>query len=178
MRVAIANLAIMLLLKFMGSMLALSAGLTREEAKNTFTNLGCTGCHNGQTADEFDEILEEIESWAARYSSIDDAIRGEVTYFGGKKFSGLDDLLETMAGNVGKTPDDPGIARLREFFVSEFEKAKAAATASPTESTMKTTSPQTTTPATGRASRTPFYIAVGLGLAIAIVVIALFTLKR
>ena len=92
-----------------------------EEARQIFENIGCISCHAGkplQPAASWDLIIQFMEDWSQKYPSIDEAIRNEVTYYGGQKFNSFDELMERMSQNVGKTRNDPEIQQLEAFFRS------------------------------------------------------------
>ena len=116
-RILIALLGFMLALSSLASY-QLHAQISENEAKQIFESIGCTSCHNGNVADEFDEIVDDMRAWSKKYPTIDDAVANEVTYFGGQKFNSFDELIAQMAQNVGKTPDDPDIKKLETFFRS------------------------------------------------------------
>ena len=102
------------------------AELSEEQAEQLFKNLGCTNCHNGQEADEWDEIVEEIEDeWASEFATIDEAASKEVNYHG-QHFDSFDDLMAEMAENVGKEPNDPDIQSLKQFFIDTFNEGKSS----------------------------------------------------
>ncbi len=122
-----------------GLMLALSgiasyqlyAQPSEAEAKQIFESIGCVSCHvgqPGQPAASWDLIIQFMQDWSQKYPTIDDAIANEVTYYGGKKFQSFDELMAQMAQNVGRSPDDPEIQKLKQFFQSFWgETAQAPA---------------------------------------------------
>ncbi len=91
------------------------------EAMRLFERLGCTSCHNGQTALSFEDAVLLIDSWRGKYASLDEAVAAEIEYFGGQRFQGYDDMFERMAANVGKTLDDPDVMALYDFFKAVYE---------------------------------------------------------
>ncbi len=95
--------------------------LTVDEARQLFQRLGCTSCHNGQTARTFEEAVLFIDGWRGKYGSLDEAVAAEVEYFGGQRFESYDAMFNVMASNVGKTLDDPDVRSLYEFFKAVYE---------------------------------------------------------
>ncbi len=101
--------------------------LTVDEAKQAFEQLGCTSCHvEGGVAEPWDEMLDEIAFWARNFETLDEAVRSEVVYLGGKKFNDFNELMEQMRQNVRASPDD--IAPLTQFYLDYFEQSKASTT--------------------------------------------------
>jgi len=125
----------------LSALLSVYAQPSENEARRAFEGLGCTSCHNGQVASRWDEIVSHFKSWGGKYASLDEAVRAEVTYFG-MKFNSFDELMKTMATNVGRQPSDPQVVLVRDFLVSLFEAGEA------TPTTPQPTTPQTppTTP--------------------------------
>jgi len=106
--------------------IAIHAELSDSQAEQKFNQLGCTGCHNGKTADEWDEIVEDIEEeWAEEYPTIDEAAK-HVDYDlePGVTFNSFDDLMAKMAKNVNKDPNDPDIVALKDYFKAKFDEGK------------------------------------------------------
>ncbi len=104
--------------------LQLVAQPSEAEAKQIFESIGCVSCHvgqPGQPAASWDLINQFMQDWSQKYPSIDEAIANEVTYYGGKKFQNFDELMAQMAQNVGKTPDDPEIQKLKEYYMSFWQ---------------------------------------------------------
>ena len=95
--------------------------LTVDEARQLFQRLGCTSCHNGQTARTFEEAVLFIDGWRGKYGSLDEAVAAEVEYFGGQRFESYDAMFSQMAANTGKTLDDPDVMKLYEFFKAVYE---------------------------------------------------------
>jgi len=126
----------------LSALLSVYAQPSESDARRAFEGLGCTSCHNGQVAHRWDEIVSHFKSWGGKYASLDEAVRAEVTYFGGVKFNSFDELMKTMATNVGRQPSDPQVVLVRDFLVSLFEAGRA------TPTTPQLTTPQTppTTP--------------------------------
>jgi len=141
--------------------------IKEEQAETLFEQLGCTGCHNGQTAATFNQILGEIGDWSSNYASLDEAISNEVTYFGGRKFNSFDELMETMAGNVGKSPDTTEIQELKQFFLDVFQSGGIAIT-----TTTTTQGGATAAQPTGSG---PFYMAVAAGVILAVILLFVFS---
>ncbi len=129
-----------------------TAQLSEEEAMNKFQALGCTSCHNGQVAADWNKILDLFESWKGKYASLDEAVKAEVEYFGGQKFNSYDEMMNVMAQNVGRSMDDPEFKALYDFFKALYEgQPQETPTETPTETTPETTPPateQTTPPET------------------------------
>ena len=124
---------------------------SEEEAKQIFESLGCISCHVGkprQPASSWDLIIQYFQDWSQKYPNIDEAIKNEVVYYGNQKFNSFDELMERMASNVGKDPNDPDIVKLKEFFRSFWgEVATETQTQTPEETqtaTMKETTQETT----------------------------------
>ena len=115
------------LLVFSIMTIAIQAELSDKQAEEKFKALGCTSCHNGKTADEFDEMVEDmVEEWPEEYSSIDEAAQHVVYELEkGVKFNNFDELMAKMAKNVNRDPNDPDIVALKEFFKSKFEAGKS-----------------------------------------------------
>ena len=105
-----------------GSLLYTNSQANIDEARSVFETIGCTGCHTaGGTAPTFDNVVSMIANWSSKYNTIDDAVRNEVNYFGGQKFNSYEEMMKVMAGNVGKTLDDPDIQLLSQFFKDVFQ---------------------------------------------------------
>ncbi len=133
-------------------MLAISSTLTtaqvsEAEAKQIFENIGCVSCHVGQPlqpAASWDLIVQFMQDWSQKYPTIDEAIANEVTYYGGQKFQSFDELMAQMAQNVGRSPDDPDIQKLKQFFQSFWEQGGAQAPAGEQQEQPQEEQPQTT----------------------------------
>jgi len=145
------------------------AQLTETDAKQKFSEYGCTNCHvEGGAAAPWNEIISEIKAWASEYGSLDEGAR-HVVYFGQSgKFTSFDDLISQMASNVGKSPSE--ISDLTQFFKSIFDEAKQAAGGGAAK-------PPTSGPQAGGGIPSELLIAVVLAVII-IVVIALYVLRR
>jgi hypothetical protein len=133
--------------------LASTAGLvvlgqpSEAEAKSAFERLGCTTCHrSGGIGNSWDEIVSRYKALAGKHASLDEFVEAEV-YQEVKSMLGVevrswDELFKTMAGYVGKRPDDPGVKTVQSYLASLLEAQAPEAT----PPTTLTTPPQVTTP--------------------------------
>ncbi|MEB3780799.1 MAG: hypothetical protein GSR85_11330 [Desulfurococcales archaeon] len=111
------------------------AQVSEDEARSTFERLGCISCHNGQVAASWDEMVNLFESWKGKYTSLDEAVKAEIEYFGGQKFNSYNELVQTMANNVGRSPDDPEVRMVFQYLESLFGVEQAQTTEPPKETT-------------------------------------------
>jgi len=95
-----------------------AVAISKQEAENIF-NRHCSVCHNGVTATDFNQLLEKLKNWAAKYPSIDVAIERE---YGAKNY---DMLMEEMK-RMTPTISDEEFEKLYNFFKSYFEEMKQA----------------------------------------------------
>jgi len=95
-RYAPAAIVIVALMVFSAMAVSIQAQLSDKQAEDKFKALGCTSCHNGKTADEFDEIAEDIaEEWPEEYKTIDEAAQHVVYELEeGVKFNNFDIKLD------------------------------------------------------------------------------------
>ena len=147
--------------------------LTVKEARQTFEQLGCTSCHvEGGVAEPWDEMLDEIAFWARNFETLDEAVRSEVVYLGGKKFNSFNELMEQMRKNVRASQDD--IAPLTQFYLDYFEQNKATATTTTTGQPQQPAQPSGDT----GMSRDVVLAVVGSALLVVIAVIAVGLKRR
>ncbi len=116
-----------------------------EEAAQVFEEAGCTQCHNGGMAPDFQGTVDVIAEWAQYYADIDEAVRNEYTAFGGA--DSYDEMMQQMK-QYTKGVTDEQFRYLYDFFLQVFEYYKAQAPAEG-EATTTTTQPpaETGTPA-------------------------------
>ena len=101
------------------SQLVATAQVSEQEAMQIFQQIGCVSCHNGAVAPDWNGTLEMMQKVQTDYGGDIDAFARDVNYFGRKgAFNSWNDLMATMAQNVGKTLDDPDIQKLNEFFLA------------------------------------------------------------
>ena len=115
---------------------------SESEARQKFEALGCTSCHNGGVAPTWDTITKDFKAWRGEYKSLDDAVRSEVKYFGGQTFNSFDELMKTMAQNVGKDVNDPDMQIITQYLKTLYTGGKQTTTTKTTQTTQTT---QTTT---------------------------------
>ncbi|ALL00535.1 hypothetical protein Pyrde_0485 [Pyrodictium delaneyi] len=124
-------------------LVSVAAALTTDEAKQLFQSKGCTGCHNGAMAPDFEGTVAVIKEWASKYASLDEAVAAEAPNF--KMFNNAKTWDELMNAMPGITPE------LKDYFAKVFEEAKSGGAApaqeeKPTEaSTTEAETPTTTT---------------------------------
>ncbi len=116
---------------------AAAYALSMQQAEQMFKQHGCTNCHNGGLAPDFQGTVKTIEEWAKKYKSLDAAVAAESKNF--KMFKGVKTWNQLMSQMPGITPE------LKQFFEQVFEQAKKGGTA-PAATTAKTgASPKTVT---------------------------------
>jgi len=126
-----------------GALAASAAEVSESKARQIFESSGCTACHNGQIAPTFDGVVKKIREWAAKYPSIDDAVRAEYKYMGGAK--SYDEMMQQMKRFTPQIKEED-YKLLYNFFKQVFEAAKGGGkTASPTTTATTTTTTTTTT---------------------------------
>ena len=149
------------------------AQLSEEEARSLFEKLGCTACHVGNQplapALNWELILERLQKVQTEYGGDLDAFAQDTEYYGGRKFQSWEELIQQMAANVGRSPDDPEIRQIFEFFASYAGVApqETPAPAETPEETPTPTPPPEETPVE-EARGIPF----GLAIAITVVIVA------
>ncbi len=114
-----------------------AAALTMQEAEKEFKAKGCTGCHNGALAPDFQGTVKLIEEWAQKYGSLDEAVAAESKNF--KMFQGVKTWDELMAKMPGITPE------LKQFFEQVFEQAKKGAAGAGAQPAQPAAQPKTVT---------------------------------
>jgi len=115
----IAYIVLILLLALgVASHVAYATTISQQEARKIF-NKYCKVCHNGATATSFDQLLETLKSWVARYPDIDTAIKKE---YGVENY---DALMKEMKKITPTIPDEE-FKKLYSFFKAYFEEAKKA----------------------------------------------------
>ncbi len=149
------------------------AQLSEEEAFNLFQKLGCTACHVGNQplapALSWELILERLKEVPTKYGGDLDAFAQDTPYYGGRTFSSWQELIEQMARNVGRSPDDPEIQQIFEFF------AAYAGVTPPAEQPPQETPPEETpeeTPEAPEEAEEARGIPFGLALVITIAIVA------
>ncbi|NOZ88900.1 MAG: hypothetical protein GXO15_03150 [Crenarchaeota archaeon] len=98
---------------------ASAAALTMEEAKQLFQQRGCTSCHNGNLAPDFEGTVKKMQEWAQKYGSLDEAVKAEAKNF--KMYQNSQSWDQLINAMPGITPE------LRQFFEQVFEQAKGGA---------------------------------------------------
>jgi len=130
-----AALFIILMLVISAAGLLATAVISESEARQQFESSGCTGCHNGGLAPDFDGVVAEIQAWASEYDNLDAAVAAEAPSWPMfNTIQGWDELVSSMPG---MTTD------LADYFANVFDQAKGGG---------QTTT--TTTPPTGTATTT------------------------
>ncbi|BAA80720.2 hypothetical protein APE_1719.1 [Aeropyrum pernix K1] len=173
---AFATVSIIMLSIFALTGYLMYAQPSEEEARATFESIGCVSCHNGTVAVTWDEIVDELKEVPEKYGGDIDAYARDVAYFGQKgAFNTWNDLIATMAQNVGKQPNDPDIQKINEFFLSVAGVSGGETT--PTETATGTTTPQETTeettPMGTETEEAEAGIPFGLAAAIALLIVVL-----
>ena len=102
---------------------ALAAALTAEEAKKEFQAKGCTGCHNGAVAPDFEGVIKKIKEWAAKYGSLDEAVAAESGSFSMPQYKNAKSWDQLINAMPGITPE------LKQFFEQVFQQAKGGGAA-------------------------------------------------
>ncbi len=166
-----------------------AAQISEDEAFQLFQRLGCIGCHNGNVATSWDQILADLRSVQDKYGgSLDEFARNvEYTLNPNVKFNTWEDLKSRMAQNVGRSVDDPDIQRIFSFFESVALGApveQPADTETPAEAPAETT-PAETPQAREEPMEPPAEEGVPLGMAavmaaviLAIIVAAVYLFAR
>jgi len=139
-RLVLAALAAMLLVSLLPYALAQP---NFDEAAAIFQEAGCTQCHNGGMAPDFQGTVEVIASWAQYYDTIDEAVRNEYRAFGGA--NSYDEMMQQMRQYTPGITDEQ-FQYLYQFFLEVFEYYKAQASQPTTTTT--TPPPETTTTTT------------------------------
>ena len=98
--------------------IAYAATISQQEAEKIF-NKYCKVCHNGATATSFNQLLETLKSWAAKYPDIDTAVKQE---YGAENYNALMEEMKRMTPII---PDEE-FKKLYDFFKAYFEEAKKA----------------------------------------------------
>ena len=168
----ILGLMVLVTLVGLNSISVSQAQLSEEEARSLFEKLGCTACHVGNQplapALKWELILEQLQRVQTEFGGDLDAFAQSIEYYGGRKFQSWEELIQQMAANVGRSPDDPEIRQIFEFFAS-YAGVAPQETPAPAE-----TPEETPTPAPpAEAPETPVEEARGIpfGLAIAITIV-------
>jgi len=135
----VAGLAVVAALVALVAVAGIAAALTMQEAEKEFKAKGCTSCHNGGLAPDFQGTVKKIEEWAKKYNSLDEAVAAEAKNF--KMFQDAKTWDELMAKMPGTTPE------LKQFFEQVFEQAKggAAGGAAEAQPAQQPAQPQTMT---------------------------------
>ena len=97
---------------------SVAAALSMEEAKKEFQAKGCTGCHNGAVAPDFDGVVKKLQEWAKKYGSLDEAVAAEAKNFKMPQYQSAKTWDQLIGAMPGITPE------LKEFFTQVFEQAK------------------------------------------------------
>ncbi len=178
----ILGLAAIVVLVGIASIKVSQAQLSEEEARSLFEKLGCTACHVGNQpqapALKWELILQELQKVQTEYGGDLDKFAQSIEYYGGRKFQSWQELIQQMAANVGRSPDDPEIKQIFEFFASYAGAAPAAPqeTQTPAETPAETATPAPAPPAEETPKEAPKEeakgIPFGLALAITIVIVA------
>lgn len=116
--IACTVLILLLLALGVASHIAYATTISQQEARKIF-NKYCKVCHNGTTATSFDQMLETLKSWVARYPDIDTAVKKE---YGVENY---DTLMKEMKKMTPTIPDEE-FKKLYNFFKTYFEEAKKA----------------------------------------------------
>ena len=148
------------------------AQLSVDQAKDLFTQLGCTSCHNGAVAISWDDMLADLRAEYEATGSLDELAR-ETVYFGQQNvFDSWDALMDQMAKNVGKNLDDPDIQKIKEFLeaVAKGEIQIGAEKEAPKEG--QTQEQPEEQPKAEEGKGIPFGLAVAIAAVIVIVVVA------
>jgi cytochrome c551/c552 len=116
-KMRVAGLAVVVALVALVAVAGVAAALTMQEAEKEFKAKGCTGCHNGAMAPDFQGTVKKIEEWAKKYGSLDEAVAAEAKNF--KMYSNAKTWDQLISAMPGITPE------LRQFFEQIFEQAKS-----------------------------------------------------
>lgn len=107
---------------FLAGLLA-AAEVSEEQARRAFVEAGCTECHDGSTAPDWEGTIQVIVEWAMEYDDIDEAVQNEYTFAGGA--DSYDEMMLVMKEYTeGITEEQYSI--LYQFFLQVFEEARAA----------------------------------------------------
>ena len=138
-RMAIAALVAGLLI--ITSLIAL-AEVDEAKARQVF-EARCASCHNGVSALDFQGTVDKMRSWAAKYASLDEAVRSEYRAFGGAE--SYDQLMQQMKQfTVGITDEEYQL--LYDYFKQVFEAGRQAGEQKQQQETTTTAAATTTTP--------------------------------
>ena len=189
-------LAALVALAAAGGSGAASAQVSDEEAFQLFQRLGCIGCHNGNVASAWDEVLAKLREVPEKYGgSLNEFAKNvEYTLDPNVKFNTWDDLKRRMAQNVGRDVNDPDIQRIFSYLESVAlgapreqpgtgQTTTEAPTTTPTGTT-ETPEETATTPAAGEpGGAAEGGVPLGLAAAIAAVIlvviaVAVYMLSR
>lgn len=123
---------------------------SEQQAYQAFVDAGCTSCHNGGYAPDWNGTVQTIIEWAMNYDNIDEAVAAEygsaTTY---------DELMEQMkAYTPGITDEQYQI--LYDFFLELFNYYNSQqTTTTTTQPATTTTQPETTTETATETTSTP-----------------------
>ena len=133
MRIGVLVLASVLLSLLPLAPLVSSQQVSEQEAYQAFLEAGCTECHDGSSAPDWNGTIATIQEWAAMYASIDEAVQYEYTFQGGA--DSYDEMMQAMRDLTGSVTDEQ-YQLLYNFFLQVFQAARAEA-----EQTQTTTTP-------------------------------------
>jgi cytochrome c551/c552 len=156
------------------------AQLTEEEARSLFERLGCTACHIGdqpqRPALKWELIIELLQKVPEEYGGDLDAFAQSIEYYGGRTFESWEDLIAQMAQNVGRSPDDPEIRQLFDYFAAVAGAAPAQPPAEQPPAEEEAPAPQPEQPQPEQPAEEkrgiPFGLALAITAAIVVVVVA------
>ncbi len=92
------------------------------KVKRLFEEVGCTNCHDNSVAPDFEATVKKVEEWAAKYPSLDEAVKSEY-----KRASTYDEMMKMMKRYTpGLSEEDYKV--FYSFFAKVFEEAKKGKT--------------------------------------------------
>lgn len=160
-----------------------AAQVTEEEARQIFEQIGCTSCHNGVVAPDWNGVLEVLSKAQTEYGGDIDALARDINYFGRTgAFNTWEELMQVMAQNVGKSLDDPEIQKLNEFYlaymgVTGAPQPEQPAEEQPQEEATPQPPPQEEAPVAEQpAEEEPQEAAKGIPFGLALAIAAVITL--
>ena len=117
---------------------AIAGAVTEQEAKKAFEAAGCTSCHReGNIGLPWDQMVARLEQARGKYASIDEYVKAEagpeVKTKLGQDAETWSQLMQIMATLVGKSLDDPNVAKVDQYLQSLFREGGGGQQAEPRE---------------------------------------------
>ncbi|MCE4628577.1 MAG: hypothetical protein F7C34_05485 [Desulfurococcales archaeon] len=123
---------------------------SEQEAYQAFVEAGCTACHNGDYAPDWNGTVQTIIEWAMNYDNIDEAVAAE---YGSA--NSYDELMQQMRSYTPGITDEQ-FQTLYNFFLDLFNYYHSQqTTTTTTQTTTTTTQTETTTGTPAETTSTP-----------------------